>query len=441
MRRHLLVLITALGLLAAACGGEDQTTEPEQQRPPPQEALANLQGQTLEVAAVWSGDEQANFQKVLDRFKQRTGADVRFTSTGDDIATVVGTRLQGGAPPDVAVLPQPGLLNDLAGRNALKPVDDAAGSLVDRNYAPIWRQLGSGPDGKLYGVWFKAANKSTFWYRTKAFADAGISPPKDWEELKKVAGTLRDAGITPLAVGAGDGWTLTDWFENVYLRTAGPERYEQLAQHQIPWTDPSVKQALRTLAEVLGRQEWLVGGANGALATSFDRSVVQVFGEPPQAAMTFEADFVASNIAKDTRATVGVDAKVFDFPAIAGSKPSVVSGGDVAVLLNDSPAGKELMKFLATPEAAEVWARAGGFVSANKGLDPNAYPDETTRQAARSLTEAEVVRFDLSDLVPSSFGGTSGQGLWKILQDWLKAPANVDAVAAQLESAAARATR
>ena len=441
MKRRLLVLIAALGFLAAACGGDDQATPPEQETDPAQEALANLQGQSLEVAAVWSGDEQANFQKVLDRFKQRTGAEVRFTSTGDDIATVVGTRIQGGAPPDVAVLPQPGLLNDLQARGALKPVDDVAGALVNRHYAPIWRQLASGGDARLYGVWVKAANKSTFWYRTKAFADAGISPPKDWEELKKVAGTLRDAGITPLAVGAGDGWTLTDWFENVYLRTAGPERYEQLARHQIPWTDPSVKQALRTLAEVLGRQEWLVGGANGALATSFDRSVVQVFGEPPQAAMTFEADFVASNIAKDTRATVGVDAKVFDFPAIAGSKPSVVSGGDVAVLLNDSPAGKELMKFLATPEAAEVWARAGGFVSANKGLDPNAYPDETTRQAARSLTEAEVVRFDLSDLVPSSFGGTSGQGLWKILQDWLKAPANVDAVAAQLEAAAARATR
>jgi alpha-glucoside transport system substrate-binding protein len=440
MRRPLWTLVVTVALVAAGCGGDGEETA-EQPPPATPQTLADLRGHTLEVAAVWSGDEQANFGRVLDRFKERTGAQVRFTSTGDDIATELGTRSQGGQPPDVAVLPQPGLLTDLVRRNALRPVDDVAGSLVDENYAPIWRRLGTGPDGRLYGVWFKAANKSTFWYRTKALADAGVAPPRDWEELKRVAATLRDSGVTPLAVGAGDGWTLTDWFENVYLRTAGPERYDRLARHEIPWTDPSVKRALITMAEVLGRQEWLVGGANGALATNFDRSVVQVFGEHPQAAMTFEADFVAVNITKDTRSRVGVDAKVFDFPAIGASPPSVVSGGDVAVVLKDSPAGRELVKFLATPEAAEVWARAGGFVSANENLDQTAYPDETTRQAARALTQADVVRFDLSDLVPSSFGATTGQGLWKVLQDWLRAPANVDAIAAQLEAAAARAGR
>jgi len=435
LRKRALALIMGLAVLAAACGDSGQESSPAPSEDTAQQTLARLDGQSLEVAAVWSGDEQANFQKVLDLFKQKTGAEVRFTSTGDDIATVLGTRIQGGQPPDVAILPQPGLLADLAGRNALKSVEDVAGPAVDRNYAPIWRELGSVND-TLYGVWFKAANKSTFWYRTKAFADAGVEPPRNWEDLKKVAATMADSGVVPLAVGAASGWPLTDWFENVYLRTAGPQKYDQLARGQIPWTDPSVKQALTTMAEVLGRSEWLVGGVNGALATDFDKSVVQAFGEPPQAAMTFEGDFVAINIAADTKAKIGTDARLFDFPAIGSSGPSVVSGGDAAALLKDTRAGRELIKFLATPEAAEPWARAGGFTTPNKAMNPDLYPDDTTRQSARAIIQSETLRFDLSDLVPSSFGGTTGQGLWKILQDWLKNPSNVDAITAQLEAAA-----
>jgi len=150
---------------------------------------------------------------------------------------------------------------------------------VDANYAPVWRELGS-VDGTLYGVWFKAANKSTVWYRTKAFFDAGVAPPKTWDKLEEVSAKLAGKGITPLALGARDGWTLTYWFENVYLRTAGPEKYEQLAGRRIPWTDDSVKDALRTLAKVLGRPECLAGGVDGALAASFEASVVQAFGQP-----------------------------------------------------------------------------------------------------------------------------------------------------------------
>jgi alpha-glucoside transport system substrate-binding protein len=434
-KRRWVGLLVALALVGAACGGgnDNKSTATSGQT-----ASTNLAGQEVEVAATWSGAEQANFAKVLDLFHRKTGATTRFTSTGDDIATVLGTRIQGGAPPDVAFLPQPGLLNDLAARNALKPVEAVAGKLVDQNYPAGWRQLGS-VNGTLYGVWFKAANKSTVWYRPKAFQDAGVQPPQDWEGLKKVAGTIADSGVTPFAVGGGDGWPLTDWFENVYLRTAGPENYDKLAKHQIPWTDPSVKKALTTLADIFGKPQWLAGGVNGVLATTFDRSVSQVFAQPPQAAILYEGDFVANNILKDTTAKLGVDAKIFDFPAIAGSPPAVVGGGDVAVLLKDTPAGRELIRFLATPEAAEPWAEAGGFTSPNKNLDPARYANDINRRSAQSLTEAQTFRFDLSDLVPAAFGATAGQGEWKILQDYVRNPSNVDGITQQLEAAAAAA--
>src|SRR5262245_1414378 len=92
-----------------------------------------LDGQKIEVAAVWTGTEQKNFKRVLDAFTKQTGVDVTFTSTGDDISSVLEPRIAGGDAPDVAILPQPGLLNDFASRGALKPVENAAGALVDKN--------------------------------------------------------------------------------------------------------------------------------------------------------------------------------------------------------------------------------------------------------------------------------------------------------------------
>ncbi len=427
-RRWLLAVIGAVAAVGSACSGSEDWVV----------AAGRLRGQQVLVAAVWTDQEQRNFEKVLERFERRTGAEVRFLPTGRDIATALSTRLEGGVTPDVAVLPQPGLLSDLVRRRALRSIEDVAGRLVDVNYDSEWRRLGS-VDGTLYGVWFKAANKSMIWYRTKAFFDAGVAPPDTWDDLQGVARDLARSGRTPFALGARDGWTLTDWFENVYLRTAGPTRYDQLARHEIPWTDDSVKHALRTLAQVLGRPEWLAGGTEGSLSTTFEESVVRTFGEPSAAAMTFEGSFVSINIANDTDAKVGSDARFFDFPTIGGSPRSLVIGGDVAVMLKDSEASRELIRYLATPQAAEPWAEAGGFISPNRAVDPAAYPDVFARQLARALTQPAIVRFDLSDLVPASFGATTGQGMWRILQDWLRNPGDVDGTAARLEAAAVTA--
>jgi alpha-glucoside transport system substrate-binding protein len=94
---------------------------------------------------------------------------------------------------------------------------------------------------------------------------------------------------------------------------------------------------------------------------------------------------------------------------------------------------------MATPEAAAVWAKFGGFSSPNKNLSPSAYPDDITRKTATGLAKAETFRFDMSDLAPAAFGGTPGQGEWKILTDFLQNPTDVNGTATKLESAAAKA--
>ncbi|MEU6220898.1 extracellular solute-binding protein [Streptomyces sp. NPDC047022] len=401
--------------------------------------LPRLNGQSLEVAAVWTGTEQANFKKVLAEFEKRTGAKVTFVPAQDPIVNFLGSKIAGGQPPDVALLPQPGAIKQAVDKKWAKPLGPEALAELGKNYSGAWQDIGK-VDGKQYGVYYKAANKSLIWYNAKVLENAGAKEPKTWQELMTAARAVYDSGVTPFSVGGADGWTLTDWFENVYLSQAGPDKYDQLAQHKIKWTDPSVKEALTTLAQIWGKKDYIAGGADGALQTEFPASVTQTFtgGDQPKAGMVFEGDFAQVDIG-DTKAKIGTDAKVFPFPAV-GSHPPVVTGGDAAVVFKDSKAAQALVTFLASPDAASIQAKLGGYLSPNKSVDLSAYPNAVQRKMAQALIAAgDDFRFDMSDQAPQAFGGTPGKGEWKDLQDFLKNPKDVAGTQAKLEKDAAAA--
>ncbi len=414
LRRAALVL-TAVGALAlTGCGdggdakksdgGTDKGTDSA-----PTVTLPKLDGENISVAAVWTGPEQANFTKVLGEFEKRTGAKVSFVPAQDPIVNFLGTKIAGGEPPDVAMIPQVGAIQQAVAKKWAKPVGEEAKAQLTKNYAKVWQDLGA-VDGTQYGVYFKAANKSLIWYNAAAFDNAGASEPKTWKDFLTTAETISASGVTPVSVAGADGWTLTDWFENVYLSQAGPEKYDQLAKHEIPWTDPSVKDALTTLAELFGKPELIAGGADGALQTEFPASVTQTFtgGDQPKGAMVFEGDFVSINIAQ-TEAKIGTDAKVFPFPAVGADSP-VVTGGDAAVALKDSKGAQALLTWLASADAAKIWAEAGGFISPNKNLDSAAYPNDVQRTMAEALVAAgDDVRFDMSDQARSRSAGRPGR--------------------------------
>ncbi|MGW2935045.1 ABC transporter substrate-binding protein [Streptomyces sp. NPDC001156] len=423
----------ALALGATACGGGPVAAGGGDKE---------LNGQTVTVAGVWSGSEQKNFQKVLDAFSAKTGAKTQFVSTGDNVSTVVGSKIEGGNAPDVVMVPQVGVLQQFAQKGWLQPLSKTAEQTVDADFATVWKNYGS-VDGTLYGLYFKAAHKSTIWYSPDAFTQAGVEAPKTYDELLKTGHTVSDSGLAAFAVAGQDGWTLTDWFENIYLSQAGPEKYDALAAHKLKWTDESVVKALTTLGKLFKDKQLIAGGQKEALNTDFPGSVEKVFGPKPEAGMVYEGDFVAGVAHDQFGKTIGKDADFFPFPAVDGGTAPVVSGGDAAVVLKDgknAKAGMKLMEYLATPEAAAVWAKAGGFLSPNKKLDLASYGDDVTRETAKSLVAAgDSVRFDMSDQAPAAFGGTKGAGEWKLLQDFLRDPSDPKATAAQLEDAAAKA--
>jgi hypothetical protein len=205
------------------------------------------------------------------------------------------------------------------------------------------------------------------------------------------------------------------------------------------WTDPSVKVALKDMAQIVGDTGNIPGGKSGALQTDFNTSVANVFTNSPKAAMVLEGDFVPGVVASSNPLKPITGFNVFNFPSINGSKPAVMGGGDIVAMLKDSPAARALISYLATPDAATIWAQRGGFSSPNKAVAASAYTDPLQRKTALALANASVFRFDMSDLQPASFGATAGQGEWKLFQDFVANPKNVNGIAAQFEAAAAKA--
>jgi len=396
---------------------------------------------TITFDGIWtSSSGQKQFQDVIKAFnKTYPNVHVNYKPVGNNLPTVLATAVAGGHPPDMADIAQPGTVAQFAKQGKLKPITYAK-SVISANFAPAWQQLGT-YSGKLYALVFKAANKSVIWYNVPAFKTAGVGPPKTFAQLLTDAGTIKASGTPAFSIGGADGWTLTDMFENIYLRTFGSAKYNALATHKIKWTDPSVITALKSMAKVIGDTANVYGGTSGALQYGFNDSVTNAFSDPPKAAMVFEADFVGGVITSSTKAKPSTGFNTFTWPSITPGPDAgaVEIGGDLFVTFRDTPAIEAFVKYLATAPAAEVWAKQGGFGTGNKNVPASVYPDAITRATEAPIGTAKSVVFDMSDEQPPSFGATAGQGEWGLFQDFLKTPSDVSGIASKLEAAAAAA--
>jgi len=427
LRATFVLAATALAVLTATGVGSSATKA--------RQAPTAVSG-SITFDGVWTGAEAKAFGSVISAFnKLYPNVKVNYKPVGDNLPTVVSTAVAGGHPPDMADIAQPGLVKQFVDKGALKPIGYARTTLA-KNFGSSWVKLGTF-DKKVYGLVFKASNKSTVWYNVHAFKDAGVSGPRTWPQFLQTATTIKASGVPPYSIGGADGWTLTDLFENIYLRQAGPAKYAALTAHRIKWTDTSVTKALHAMALIVGVSGNMAGGTSGAVQTDFPTSVNNVFQKPPKAAIVLEGDFVPG--VATVKAKAGTDYNQFAFPSINGSAPSVVIGGDTIVAFKDTPAIRAFVSYLATPQAAAVWAKKGGFASGNTRLPASVYPDATTRATATAIARAKNVAFDMSDQQPASFGATVGQGEWGLFQDFLRKPSNVSGIQKKLESSAAAA--
>ncbi|HEY8823438.1 MAG TPA: ABC transporter substrate-binding protein [Candidatus Limnocylindria bacterium] len=108
-------------------------------------------GSTITVMSLWGGSEQDSFQKVLDAFKAKTGVTATYDSERTDYATTLQTRISGGNPPDIAIIPGIGFLRQFARQGSLKKVADLGVDVnaLKSNYPPGILEIGQ-VDGTQY---------------------------------------------------------------------------------------------------------------------------------------------------------------------------------------------------------------------------------------------------------------------------------------------------
>ena len=419
MNKRWRMAAVALGVLALAVFAATQLTPSSSAARSGPSAVSG----SISFDGIWTGSEAAAFGKVIKAFNQvYPKVHVNYKPVGNNVPTVLATAIAGGHPPDMADIAQPGLIQQFATQGHLKPLTYAKG-VVASNFPAAWQKLGTF-NGKLFALPFKAANKSLLWYNVPAFKAAGVKAPKTWAQLSSAAKTLQASGTPAYSIGGADGWTLTDLFENIYLRTFGAAKYESLSAHKIKWTDSSVTKALKTMAQVIGSSSNLAGGSSGALQFGFNDSVTNAFSSPPKAAIVLEGDFVGGVITSSTKAKPLTGFNTAPFPSITpgANSTAVEIGGDLFVTFRDTPAIEAFIKFLATAPAANAWAKLGGFGTGNRNVAASIYPDAITRATELPLAKAKSVVFDMSDEQPASFGATTGQGEWGIFQQFLQDP-------------------
>jgi len=382
-------------------------------------------GSTITVMSLWGGSEQESFQKVLDAFKTKTGVIASYESVRQNYATTLQTRISGGNPPDVAIIPGIGFLRQFARQGSLKKMSDLGidTNALKSNYPPGILEIGQ-VDGTQYAIMVKFNSKSTMWYRPDRFKTLGVSPATDFAGFVKLLGDIKAKGQAPMGLGAADSWTLTDWFENIYAKQAGPQKYDQLFSGKLPWTDASVATAVDTMKQAI-KDEYVAGGITAALGRSFTDGIGQAFSANPSAVIYYEGGFVGGIATGQTNTALKVGESIdwFDFPAV-GSGKTVTIGGDVIAAFTNKPGVKEFINYMTSADSGTVWAGTGAVISPVKAVPASAYPNDLAKREAAQVANASAVRFDGSDLLPSGGGDELGAALQNAIQgkavDWAK---------------------
>ncbi|MBO9097308.1 MULTISPECIES: ABC transporter substrate-binding protein [Rhizobium] len=377
-------------------------------------AHADLKGQTLTIFGPWRGEDEKLFASVLAYFTEATGIDAKYSSSENyEQQIVIDT--QAGSPPNVAILPQPGLLANLASKGYLTPLGDDQANWVKTNYGAgdSWVSYGTykGKDGKdaFYAFPYKADLKSLVWYVPENFEEAGYNVPKTMEDLIKLSDQIVKDGGVPWCIGLGSGgatgWPATDWIEDLMLRTQSPTDYDKWTTNELKFNDPKVVGAIEEFGKFAKNAKYVDGGVAAVASTDFRDSPKGLFSVPPKCYLHKQASFIPSFFPEGTK--LGQDADFFYFPPYAShpelGKP-VLGAGTLAAITKDSKAARAFIEFLQTPIAHEVWMAQSGFLTPYKAVNTGAYANYTLKKEGELLTSATAFRFDGSDLMPGKIG-------------------------------------
>ncbi|MFE1320182.1 ABC transporter substrate-binding protein [Kitasatospora phosalacinea] len=403
------------------------------------QAYAGHSGAKVSMYASILSPESDSLEKSWAEFTTCTGIKIVYEGS-NDFESQLPVRVAGGNAPDLAIIPQPGLLAQMVkSGKVVKPPQQTVEN--ENKWSPIWKDYGS-VNGTFYAAPMSANMKSLVWYSPKAFKAAGYEVPKTWAELVALSDKIaRSGGETKpwcggIGSGTATGWPATDWLEEVVLGSYGGEVYDQWVSHQVKFSDEKITTAMQTVAGWMQNPAWVNGGIGDVktiATTTFQDAGAPILSN--KCAMLQQASFYRAQWPQGT--SIGPDGDVFAFhmPAVNPEvKSPVEGGGEFLAAFSDRPEVQAVQNYLSSSEWASSRVKVSpGWVSANQGVDKSLYTDPIDKLSAESLTDpAATFRFDASDLMPAAVGAGAE---WKALTAWFAEGQSIQKTAADIDAA------
>jgi alpha-glucoside transport system substrate-binding protein len=413
------VLLASTGL--AACGGGGSSSS------------------SSKTVTVWTSVDQPvvdGFNKVLGAEAKKQGITVNIKKV-NDINTLIMTSIQANKSPDIAMIPQPGVVADVVKRNKGTALD----KIVDMNTLKSSMTAGTldagTVNGKLYGLLVSMNVKSLVFYNKKAWAKAGYPIPKSLPELEALTNKIKAAGGTSWCMGIQDpggasGWPMTDWMEDLVMRYGGASKYNEWVTHKIKFDDPVVKQAGQEVEKLLFTSGNVTGGQKAIANSNWQTVANSMFDAKPGCWMLKQGNFITGFFPKNVQANLNANVGVFGFPpATAGGDNPTLGGGDLAMLLNDNKSSEAVMKLMADKSLGTEAAKSGDYISPHKDFNTSLYPNNIVKGAAGVAYKSTSFLFDGSDAMPASVGSGS---FWKQMVSWTAGEESLDAALKNIDT-------
>jgi alpha-glucoside transport system substrate-binding protein len=408
---------------------------------------------TVTVLGSWTAAEQKGFQAMVRAFEKRhdNRIHVVYIPSRDALADLA-TDIQNDDPPDLAVLPTPGVVHQYAAEGNLKPINGALNlQAMKSQYSPSWLQLmqANGPSGKAYyAVIVKATLKSVIWYDPNQFParyrNLLTSGNLTWNQLMSLTTDLSATGTTPWCIGMADasssGWPGTDWIEDIVLHHSlldhsGLYWYNLWVKGKLAWTSDPIKQAFETFGQVAASTatpRLVQGGPAHELSTSYGSVGQGLFTSRPGCYLDHEGSFITGinfygqdGLGSATSGRPPQSGTDFNFvpfpPLISADRNNIEVGGDLLGMFNPTPATRAFIDYVTTPQAQEAWigVPGSGGISVNEAVPLDSYPkrDPVSRRIAEILTQPANVVFDASDSMPATMATAFNNAVLQYIDD------------------------
>ncbi len=393
------------------------------------EQYGDLSGKTVSVyTSIVAPEDQPHIDSYKP-FEDCTGATIKYEGS-KEFETQLQVKLKAGSPPDIAYIPQPGLLKTIVGQFPDQIVEASAGTAanVDKYFAASWKGYGS-VDGKFYAAPLGANVKSFVWYSPSMFKDNGYEIPTTYDDLialsDKIVQDHGADGLKPWCAGIGSGeatgWPATDWLEDLVLREGGIDVYNKWITNEVKFDDPVIASSLAKVGAILKNEKYVNGGIGDV--KSIATTEFQDGGLPILDGTCFmhrQASFYAANWPEGTDVSEEGDVFAFYFPGKTADSKPVLGGGEFVAAFADRPEVAAFQAYLSSPEWSNAKAIAtptGGWVSANSGLDPNNLVSPIDKLSFELLSDtSQDFGFDASDLMPGAVGAGS---FWTEMTKWI----------------------